>query len=509
VLICVESAEDAERIKNIADTLDVQGTACRDYAELCDRIGQGVAAIILSDPPDAGHNDSGLISLLRAQPTWSAVPIIIISGDSTDTDKLSAELPVGTAFIERPVRIRSLTSILHSALQARRSQYRVRDLLLEREALVDRLRNEARIKNEFLATLAHELRNPLAPIRTGLQILRLSPPGKPATQTLEMMDRQVRHLVRLIDDLLDISRVTLGKLELRKQKVSVDVLLSSAIEASKPLIDAGKHTLATFAPDEPITLDVDPIRIAQVITNLLNNAAKYTPNGGAISLTARHKNDTLQIEVKDNGIGLTPQMRSKVFDMFSQERSTMERSQGGLGIGLSLARRLTEMHNGTLEAASPGPGHGCTFTVTLPYKKIMQPESRGISVERDARHAFQGKSHRVLVVDDQVDIAQSLKDLLCILGQDTHTAYNGPEALQAAKDFKPELIFLDIGLPGMTGYEVARSLRERQETPKPILIAVTGWGDEQNIALALEAGFDRHLVKPVDPGEIERILQAL
>lgn len=509
MLICVESAQDTERIINILDDLKVQGIPCADYAALCDQIGRGAAAIILSEPPDLRHDDSGLLALLRAQPTWSALPTIIIPSESTDTDKLSEELPLGTAFIERPVRIRSLTSIIRSALHTRRSQYRVRDLLLEREALVDQLRHEARIKNEFLATLAHELRNPLAPIRTGLQILRLSPTGKPATQTLEMMDRQVRHLVRLIDDLLDISRITLGKLELRKQEVPVDVLLASAVEASKPVIDAGKHTLTTFGIDEPITLEVDPIRIAQVVTNLLNNAAKYTPNGGVIALTARHKNDTLQIEVKDNGIGLTPQMLNRVFDMFSQETPSMERSQGGLGIGLTLARRLTEMHNGTLEASSPGPGQGCIFTVTLPYKKTRQPANGGTSVERNASHTFQGKSHRVLVVDDQVDIAQSLKDLLCLLGQDTHTAYNGPEALQAAKDFRPELIFLDIGLPGMTGYEVARNLRAHQETPKPILIAVTGWGDDQNIASALEAGFDRHLMKPVDPGEIERILQAL
>lgn len=509
VLICVDSAQDTERIVGLLADLRIEGVPCADCAELCDQIERGAAAIILSEPPDIGDSNSRLFSILHAQPTWSALPTIIISGELTDTDKLSEELPSGTAFIERPVRTRSLVSITRSALHARRNQYRVRELLLEREALVEGLRNEARIKNEFLATLAHELRNPLAPIRTGLQILRMSPTGKPATQTLEMMDRQVRHLVRLIDDLLDISRITLGKLELRKEKVPLNVLLSSAVEASKPLIDAGKHTLTTSAPHELITLDVDPIRLAQVITNLLNNAAKYTPNGGAIALTARHKDDILQIEVQDNGIGLTPQMLGRVFDMFSQDKPSLVRSQGGLGIGLTLARRLTEMHNGTLEAASPGPGKGCTFTVTLPYKRNTHAEAGDISVERGNSHAFQGKPHRVLVVDDQVDVAQSLKDLLCLLGQETHTAYSGTEALQAAKDFKPELIFLDIGLPGMTGYDVARSLRAHQGTPKPTLIAVTGWGDDQNIASALEAGFDRHLTKPVDPAEIERILQAL
>jgi CheY-like chemotaxis protein len=324
-----------------------------------------------------------------------------------------------------------------------------------------------------------------------------------------MMDRQVRHLVRLIDDLLDISRITRGKLELRKQKIPLTLLLSNAVESSKPLLDSGKHTLTISAPEGLITLDVDPIRLAQVISNLLNNAAKYTPSGGAITLTARHTNDTVQIEVKDTGIGLSPQMLTKVFDMFSQVEPSAARSQGGLGIGLTLARRLTEMHNGTVEASSPGPGQGSTFTVTLPYTEKPDTDTGDTTVESAVSEPFRGSPHRVLVVDDQVDIAQSLKDLLSLLGQDTHIAHNGPEALQAAEDFKPELIFLDIGLPGMTGYEVARALRAKQETPKPRLIAVTGWGDEHNISLARDAGFDRHLTKPVDPLEIQRILQAL
>jgi signal transduction histidine kinase len=509
VLICVESEQDAARIVDLLGSLGIEGVICADYAQLCDQIERGAAAIMLSEPPNISDSDSRLLSILHTQPTWSAIPTIIISAESTNIDALSEGLPIGATLIERPIRIKTLASIAGIALHARRNQYMVRDLLHERETLVELLRHEAKMKNEFLATLAHELRNPLAPIRTGLQIMRLSPAGKPTLQTVEMMDRQVCHLARLIDDLLDISRITRGKLELRRHQVPLSLLLSNAVESSKPLIEAGKHTLTISAPDELITLDVDPVRLAQVISNLLNNAAKYTPHGGAISLTARHKGDTVQIEVQDNGIGLTPQMLTKVFDMFSQVEPSMSRSQGGLGIGLTLARRLTEMHNGTVEATSPGLGKGSTFTITLPYEERAQTETSAVSVERGINHTFHGRSHRVLVVDDQIDIAQSLKDLLSLLGQDTHTANNGPEALQLAKDFKPELIFLDIGLPGMTGYEVARKLRAHEESPKPKLIAVTGWGDEQNISLAREAGFDRHLTKPVDPLEIERILQAL
>jgi two-component system, sensor histidine kinase len=509
VLISVESAHDAARIVELLGTLGIEGIPCADYSELCDQIERGAAAIILSEPTTVLDSDSRLLAILHTQPTWSAIPTIIISAEPTNADTLSEGLPLGATLVERPVRIKTLASITRIALHARRNQYMVRDLLHERETLVDLLRHEAQMKNEFLATLAHELRNPLAPIRTGLQILRLSPTGRPTTQTIDMMDRQVCHLVRLIDDLLDISRITRGKLELRKQRVPLSLLLSNAIESSRPLIDSGKHTLIVSAPDELITLDVDPVRLAQVISNLLNNAAKYTPHGGTITLTARHTDDTVQIEVNDNGIGLSPYMLTKVFDMFSQVDPSTARSQGGLGIGLTLARRLTELHNGTIEATSAGLGKGSTFTVTLPYTRKAQADAGEVTVADSINHPLHRTSHRVLVVDDQVDVAQSLKDLLSLLGQDTHTVYNGPDALQAAKDFKPELIFLDVGLPGMTGFEVARALRAHEETPRPRLIAITGWGDAHNVSLAREAGFDRHLTKPVDPLEIERILQTL
>jgi len=509
VVVWVELAQDGPRIVELLGSQGIEGVLCADCSDLCDQIEQGVAAVIVSGPPTILDSEARLFSILHAQPPWSSIPTLVITDDSGSLDTIAEKMPLGVTLLEKPIHMRTLSSVIQIALHVRRNQYMVRDLLLERGALVERLCHEAELKNEFLAILAHELRNPLAPIRTGLQVLHLSPTGELATRTLDMMERQVSHLVRLIDDLLDISRITRGKLELRKQKVPLSLLLSNAVESSRPLIEAGKHTLTVLAPDELVTLDADPIRLAQVISNLLNNAAKYTPKGGLITLTARQRDDTVQIEVTDNGIGLSPQMLTKVFDMFSQVEPAMARSQGGLGIGLTLARRLTEMHNGTVEATSAGPGKGSTFTVTLPYQEKPQEIPTAVNIVDNANHPLRSKSHRVLVVDDQVDIAQSLKDLLSLLGQDTHTAYSGPEALQAAKDFKPELIFLDIGLPGMTGYEVARNLRAHEETQKPRLIAVTGWGDAHNVTLAKEAGFDRHLTKPVDPLEIERILQTL
>ncbi len=374
VLIRVSSSQDATRIGDLVRSMGVAGVSCSDDTELCNDIEEGGAVIILSELPTTSDGASRFLSILHAQPPWSTIPTIIIPDDSTSTDAVAEELMLTVTTLERPVHMRTLSTVIRIALQARRNQYMVRDLLHEREELVIQLRHEADMKNEFLATLAHELRNPLAPIRTGLEVIRRTPTGAPVTRTLEMMERQVSHLVRLIDDLLDVSRITRGKLELRKQEVPLSLLLSHAVESSRPLVDAGNHTLTVSEPDELITLNVDPTRIAQVISNLLNNAAKYTPKGGTIALTARHKDDTVQIEVKDNGIGLSPEMLTKVFDMFSQVEPAMTRSQGGLGIGLTLARRLAEMHNGTVEVMSAGPGSGSTFTVTLPCDE--QPNTK-------------------------------------------------------------------------------------------------------------------------------------
>lgn len=505
VILCVEASRDLERIVSLLASIGIEGVACAHISELCDQIEQGAAAIILTETPDIWDSDSRFFSLLHDQPTWSSIPTIIITNEFKSEDSLPQNLPMGVTLIERPIRKRTLASLTRSALYARRNQYMVRDLLNERQNIVEILRNEATLKNEFLATLAHELRNPLAPIRTGLQVLRLSTSKEGSARTLDMMERQVRHMVRLIDDLLDISRISRGTLNLRKERVSLNSLVENAVESSKPLIEAGKHTLTISLPEEDVVLDADATRIAQVISNLLNNAAKYTPNGGTIALTARCTNKTVRIEVADNGVGLPPEMLTKIFDMFSQVDPLLPRSQGGLGIGLTLARRLTEMHNGTVEATSAGIGKGSTFIVTLPYNQSTQREPR-LPGEIQASPS---ESHRVMIVEDKVDIAQSLEDLLSLLGQETHIAYNGLEALKVAKDFKPELVFLDIGLPGMTGYEVARQLRAQDNTPKPRLIAVTGWGGEQDVSLARAAGFDQHLTKPVDPREVEKILRTL
>lgn len=505
VLLLVKTSRDVAETLSLIHSVGVEGVTCGDLAELCDQIEQGAAAIIMIEAPEIWDDNSRFLSILHEQPTWSSIPAIIITNEPRSEDLLPENLPLGVTLIERPIRKGVLMSLTRSALLARRNQYQVRDLLNERQSLVDMLRDEATLKNDFLATLAHELRNPLAPIRTGLQVLRLSTSKEDSLRTLEMMERQVRHMVHLIDDLLDIARISRGRLNLRKEHVSLNTVVDNAIEASKPLIEACHHKLTTTLPQQTVTLDADPTRIAQVIGNLLTNAAKYTPDGGAIALRAQCADGSVRIEIQDTGIGLSPDALTKIFDMFSQVDPLLGRSQGGLGIGLTLARRLTEMHNGTVEATSPGLGRGSTFVVTLPYVSTAPSHAP----PPGEFHTPNRISHRILIVDDKVDIAESLEDLLQLLGQETFTAFNGTDALKAVKEFHPELIFLDIGMPGMTGYEVARQLRVQQLSPRPRLIAVTGWGAEHDIALAQEAGFDQHLTKPVDPCKVEEILRDL
>ena len=369
------------------------------------------------------------------------------------------------------------------------------------------LRDQDRRKDEFLATLAHELRNPLAPIRNGLQILRLAPDGEDALEIREMMERQLAHMVRLIDDLLDVSRISRGKFELKRELVQVQDVLDHAIETSQPLIEAGRHELIIQPPNEPVWLDGDLTRLAQVVSNLLNNSAKYTPNGGRITLSAGFEGDNAIIRVTDNGSGISAEMLTQVFEMFTQVDRTLDRAQGGLGIGLSLVRRLVEMHGGTIAADSPGLGLGSVFTVRLPV--ALPPMTRSISgtpPERPERSST-SSTLRVLMVDDSDDGATSLALLLQVWGHTTRIAHDGPQAIEAAQEFRPDLVFLDIGLPVMDGYEVCRRLRDNPDLSRTIFVALTGWGGEEDKKRAQDAGFAFHLVKPVNPDQIEDVLK--
>jgi signal transduction histidine kinase len=383
---------------------------------------------------------------------------------------------------------------------------------LQRAEAVEALREADRRKDEFLAMLAHELRNPLAPIRNGLQIMRLAgDPGGEVQAAREMIGRQVEHMVRLIDDLLDLSRISRGKIELRRERVELATVLQNALETSRPLIEAAGHELTVALPPGRVWLEADATRLAQVVANLLNNAAKYTKPGGRIWLTAEQAGGQAVIRVRDTGIGLPPEMLPHVFEMFAQGETSLARSQGGLGIGLTLVKSLVEMHQGTVEAHSAGPGRGSEFVVRLPALEDDGAMGRRFDGVREGHPVTPSKRHpvRILVVDDNVDAARSLGLLLTMQGHETALAHDGAGALEAARTFRPQLVLLDIEMPGMSGYEVARRFRQQPDWRDVVLVALTGWGQPDDLRRCREAGFDQHLTKPAESGAIEKLLAEL
>ncbi|MBQ5939812.1 MULTISPECIES: ATP-binding protein [unclassified Massilia] len=359
-----------------------------------------------------------------------------------------------------------------------------------------------RRKDEFLATLAHELRNPLAPIRTGLDILRIRSGDAAATQrATDIMERQLRQMVRLVDDLLDVSRINTGKFTIKMGRVELKAVVNDALEVVRSYIELHGHELVLDLPDRPVFLHGDATRLAQILSNLLNNAAKYTNRGGKVELKGWVEDKTLVLEVADTGIGLAPNMLDSVFEMFVQVDSTLERSNAGLGVGLSLARKLVELHGGTISAHSEGLGHGSRFVVRLPI--VVDPEP----LTKPTPATFiSTESYRILLADDNVDFVNSIGALLTAMGHSVVITHNGPDALAAAARFCPDYAFLDIGLPHMSGYDLARGIRKLSCGAMTVLIAVTGWGQEKDRQLAFEAGFDHHMVKPVRFEQIEEIL---
>ena len=369
------------------------------------------------------------------------------------------------------------------------------------------LRDADRRKDEFLATLAHELRNPLAPIRNALQILRM-PRVDAATveRSRDMMERQVHQLVRLVDDLLDVSRVMQGKIELRREFVELATVVARAMETAQPLIEAQGHQLETSLPSESLLLDGDPVRLAQVVGNLLTNAAKYTESGGRIWLTARREGHEAVLRVRDDGIGIAPDVLPRIFELFMQVDHAATRSQGGLGIGLTLVKNLLGLHGGTITAHSDGLGKGAEFVVRLPLstRRVQEGRDTGLTAPPSSP-----SGHRLLVVDDNQDAADSLAMLLELQGHEVRVAHSGPAALEITKGYAPDVVFLDIGMPGMDGYDVARRLRQQPGLENVVLAALTGWGQQEDRRRTADAGFDHHLVKPPEPKAVEGVLAQL
>ena len=373
----------------------------------------------------------------------------------------------------------------------------------EREQLLASLQKQDQRKDEFLATLAHELRNPLAPIRNGLQIMRLAHGDAEAIERVRaMMERQIGQMVHLIDDLLDLSRISRGTIDLRKERIELDKAIQQAIETSRPSIEQADHELLIEIPSNPIHVDADLIRLAQVFSNLLNNAAKYTERGGRIRLTVQHLGTEAVVSVKDDGIGIPTHMLAQVFEMFTQVDRNLERSQEGLGVGLSIVQGLVQMHGGTVEARSDGHGRGSEFVVRLPVALSLVGDKPPDQADPDHPTG----RHRILVVDDNRDAAESLAMMLTMMGNKTLTARDGLEALDVAAAFRPDVMFLDIGMPKLNGYEVARRIRQQAWGKDMVLIALTGWGQAEDKRRSLEAGLNFHLVKPVLPVALEELL---
>lgn len=366
------------------------------------------------------------------------------------------------------------------------------------------LRSADRRKDEFLATLAHELRNPLAPICMGLELLKVSKCEPESIEEVRsMMERQAQHMVRLIDDLLDVSRITRGKVELRPRQVELADVVQNAVDSTRPFLEESGHQLKLDLPTEPVYLNADFNRLTQVFSNLLNNAAKYTPSGGQIELSAKLEPDAVTLSVSDTGIGIPPDMQDAIFELFTQVNGTTNQGQTGLGIGLTLVKRLTEMHGGAVTVESKGSGQGSTFRIKLPI--VHPPPTPEIKPVQIATRP-PGRRRRVLIVDDNEDALNSLSKMIELLGHPIRKAHDGLEAIENAKEFQPELVLLDLGMPKLDGYEAARRIRQGPGGAKMILVATTGWGQAEDRQRTTEAGFDHHLVKPIDLPALQALL---
>jgi len=508
VLVLAPTERDGGLSRIILAEAGVGVMVCQDLEHLCREMAAGCGAAVLTGEAILRDHRSCLADVVRGQPPWSDLPLIVLTGGGADSPAAAVALETlgNVTLLDRPVRVSTLISIVRSALRARRKQYQVRDYLLERARIAEVLRDADRRKDEFLAMLGHELRNPLAPVQNAVQILRYQGVNGPvAGRAVEMMGRQVTHLVRLVDDLLDVSRVSRGKVELRKEPTDLAAIAARSVEAMRAFLTERGHRVETAFPAVALVLDADPARLEQVITNLLTNAGKYTPPGGRVRLMVGQEGTDAVVRVSDTGIGIRPDVIPRLFELFTQSDRVPGRVSEGLGLGLALVKLLVEMHGGTVIAVSEGPGRGSEFIVRLPLTAIhphIEPPVRS-PTENGSRIV---KQLRVLVCDDNTDAAESLATLLQLKGDQVRVCFDGASALEEANSFTPDVVLLDIGLPnGMDGYEVARRLKADGARISH-LVALTGYGREEDRRKSVEAGFQAHLVKPVEPDILTQLL---
>jgi signal transduction histidine kinase len=504
LLVLAPTGKDAALARSILGDGGIACDICPDLESVTRKIDEGAAAVLLAE--EAIQNGGELLAAaIRQQPPWSDFPVLILTRQGADSVAVAQAIEIlgNVTVLERPIRIAALSSAVRTALRARQRQYHARAHLAERDRTTRALREADQRKDEFLATLAHELRNPLAPIRNSLHILRHTQASGPASQLYEMMERQVSHLVRMVDDLLEVSRITRGKIELKKERVDLSAVIRAAIETSRPLMESRGHELEITLPRQALFVEADAVRLTQVFANLLNNAAKYTPEGGHITLRVQDLEREAVIRIRDTGVGMPADLLPQVFDLFVQGDHATTRSHGGLGIGLTLVRRLVGLHGGKVEAHSDGLGKGSEFIVRLPN----ETSSRAFApAAAQVASPMIRSATRILVVDDNRDAADSLGTLLEILGAEVRVEHNGAAALDVFSAYHPKVVFLDVGMPGMDGYEVARRIRQRPEAQDVTLIALTGWGQEKDRCNSAAAGFDHHLIKPADIAALQALL---
>jgi signal transduction histidine kinase/CheY-like chemotaxis protein len=503
VLVLAATARDATLTGEVLIAAGLRVVVCSSFDVLVTDVRAGAAVVLIAEEVLSPDRRAALASALGEQPPWSDLPVLILTRPGADSDEVGAAVAAlgNVTLLERPLRVATLLTAVRSAVRARDRQYEIRRNLADRARVETLLRESDRRKDEFLATLGHELRNPLAPLLTGVQLLKVTARPDPAVGRLTtVMERQLGNLIRLVDDLLELSRITRGVIDVQHEPVDLGSVVQSAVDTCRPSIEANRHELYLDLPGEPVVVLGDAVRLTQVFSNLIGNAVKYTNPGGHIWMSLRKERDRATVSIRDDGIGIPKAQLQAVFEMFTQVNRSSRRSQGGLGIGLTLVRSLVATHGGHVEARSAGPGLGTEFVVELPAV------SAAIMPERATLDMGPMPPCRVLVVDDNADAADTLARLLETLGATVEAAYGGREALEAVTRFHPDAVLLDIGMPGMDGYEVARTIRGMARHREVLLIALTGWGQLHDQQQSRAAGINHHMVKPPDIRELHRLL---
>ena len=499
VLIVTPNAADGEVAIELLTRQGIAARRAADLHALAAALGSGLGCAVLVEEALVEEDLPLLREALERQPPWRDLPLVVVAREPAQLGEAMARAfpqSASVTLLARPLSGLTLVSAVQAGLRATRRQLEVAELIAERERAL-------RSRDEFLAMLAHELRNPLAPIRNAVELQRMLVHEDPLFgKTRDILERQSAHLSRMVDDLVDVARLERGKMALQPARVELNALVAAAIEAALPQVQARGHQVQIDLCAEPLVLDADPTRIEQIVANLLTNAAKFTARPDVIGVVTRREGERALVEVRDRGAGFAPGAGEALFGLFVQGDQTLARSEGGLGIGLTIARRLAELHGGSIEAASEGPGRGATFSVRLPLASRL-PEALA-----PRRELMPGVRRRVLVVEDSADIRETMRLLLTEWGHDVAIAASGEEGLERVASERPDVAIIDIGLPGISGYEVARRIRAMPDASAMRLIALTGYGQPADGRRARESGFDEHLLKPLAPDVLRATVAA-